>query len=322
MPDTNRHNVSMVHHYIDVSGQKIHLVDAGEGPVVILCHGFPEFWMSWRHQILSLVAAGYRVLALDMRGHGESSIPDDVDSYSVVHTVGDVIAIMDQLGIARAAIVGHDAGTTTAYHAALMRPDRITGVFGLSVPYIPRGNHSLIEALRNAAPPGFYMLYFQEAGIAEADLERDVPETFRRIFYANSGCYADAPITMVASADTGLIANLPQAAGELNFITDAEIDKYVAQYSGTGFRGGLNGYRVFDLNWRITAPWAGVKLPVPNAYIGGELDTVLTFPGFREAAMQMDQADFLPGTGHWIQSERPEAVNAALLRFLNKLDMG
>lgn len=304
------------HHFIDVDGCRIHVVDEGTGPAVLLCHGFPEYWRSWRKQIPILVGAGYRVLAFDMRGHGQSDAPGSVEDYSVAHTVGDVIATMDALAIERAVIVGHDAGTTTAYHAALMRPDRIRGVFGLSVPYIPRGEMSLIRALRGAVPPAFYMIYFQEPSIAEADLEADPREALRRLFFANSGAYEGAPIMMMAAPGGGLVETLPAPAGAMEFMSDQELDAYAEQYGRTGFRGGLNGYRVFERNWEITAPWRGARLPVPAAYIGGNADTVLGFPGFRAAAEQMGDATFVDGAGHWIQAERPDLVNEALLRFL------
>lgn len=306
-------------HFFDVNGCRIHVVEAGSGPAVILCHGFPEYWRSWRNQIPVLAEAGYRVLAFDMRGHGQSDAPTELAQYSVAHTVGDVIAVMDALGIARATIVGHDAGTTTAYHAALMRPDRIRGVMGLSVPYIPRGPVSLIGALRAAMPAEFYMLYFQQEGHAEADLEADPGETLRRIYFANSGQFAGAPIMMMTKPGRGLIENLPAPTGAMTFLEPEELDAHIALYARTGFRGGLNGYRVFDLNWGITAPWAGAPLPVPNAYVGGTLDTVLHFPGFRHAAEQMGRATFVDGAGHWIQAESAEVVNAELIKFLGIL---
>tara|TARA_A100001391_G_scaffold119260_1_gene81188 strand:+ start:36555 stop:37496 length:942 start_codon:yes stop_codon:yes gene_type:complete len=311
--------MNTVHHYLEVNACRIHVVEAGAGPAVLLCHGFPEYWRSWRKQIPALVDAGYRVLAFDMRGHGESDAPAELDRYSVAETVGDVIGVMDALAIGRAAIVGHDAGTTTAYHAALMRPDRIRGVMGLSVPYIPRGPHSLIGALRASMPPEFYMLYFQEEGRGEADLGADPRKTLERLFFANSGEYADAPIMMMAKPGGGLVENLPSPPQPMGFIDEEELQAYCDLYATTGFRGGLNGYRVFDLNWQITAPWHDAPLPVPNAFVGGTLDTVLHFPGFREAAERMDRATFIDGAGHWIHAEYPERVNNALMDFLATL---
>lgn len=307
---------TLSHHYIEVNRIRLHYVEAGSGPAVIFCHGFPELWYSWRHQLPALAEAGYRAIALDMRGHGESDSPPDIASYGVTQTVGDVIGLMDTLDISQAVLVGHDAGTSTAYHTALMRPDRVRGVMGLSVPYIPRGPMSVLEAFQGAVPPGFYMQYFQSPGVAERDLERDVRRTLRRLIYANSGLNPAAPFLMTVSEGGTLVDALAEPDGPMSFLSDLDLDVYTEAYARSGFRGGLNGYRVFQSNWEDTAPWNGIALPVPAAYVGGVLDTVLQFPGFREAAQAMGTATFLEGAGHWIQTERAGEVNSALLSFL------
>ncbi len=259
-------------------------------------------------------AHGYACLRVDMRGNGESGCPDDVLDYSVLHTVGDVITVLDHFGIERAAIVGHDAGTTTAYHAPLMRPDRFNGVFGLSVPYLPRGPIGLLEGLQLGAPPEFYILYFQEPGRAEAELDGNVRELLRRIVYGNSGLYGE-PLTMMALGGS-LIPNLPEAPETIDFLPEDELAMLVETFEHTGFRGGLNGYRVFELNHRLTSPWMNAPLPVPSGYMGGNLDTVLTMPGLREAAEAMPTAVFVDGVGHWIHAEAADQVNQELIRFL------
>ncbi|WP_433566761.1 alpha/beta fold hydrolase [Nocardia sp. CA-151230] len=307
------------HHYVEINRLRLHFVEAGDGPAVVLCHGFPELWYSWRHQLPALAEAGYRAIALDMRGHGESEAPDAVEDYDVCRTVGDVVGLLDLLEIDKAVLVGHDAGTSTAYHAALMRPDRVRGVMGLSVPYIPRGPLSILEGFDGAVPDGFYMRYFQDHGVAERDLERDVEESLRRLIYANSGLNPQVPFLMTVPDGGTLIEELPTPGGPMTFLSDADLAVYSENYSRNGFRGGLNGYRVFQRNWEITAPWHDMALPVPSAYVGGTADTVLHFPGFRAAAEAMGQATFLDGAGHWIQAERPGDVNAALLSFLASL---
>lgn len=309
---------AIIHDVVTVGGTRIHFAEMGTGPAVIFCHGFPELWISWRKQMVALAEAGYCAIALDMRGHGESDAPLDVGAYDVLHMVGDVVAILDKRGIERAIMVGHDAGTTTAYHMALMRPDRVRGVVGLSVPYIPRGNASLIEALRISAPPGFYMHYFQEEGVAETEFETDVSMSLRRLFYANSGEFPDGPITMIVPEGGQLCDTLPQPQ-PMRFMSEATLAEYAAAYRRTGFRGGLNGYRVFQRNWDLTAPWHGMRLPVPACYIGGDKDTVLHFPGFRKAAEAMDDVTILGGAGHWIQAERPDEVNDMMLGFIKAL---
>ncbi|MGD9472556.1 MAG: alpha/beta fold hydrolase [Novosphingobium sp.] len=308
-----------LHHGFAMSGAvRLHYVEAGAGPAVIFCHGFPEFWYSWRHQMQACAQAGHRAIALDMRGHGQSDAPDRMEEYSVIHTVGDVIALMNALEIGKAVIVGHDAGTTTAYHAGLMRPDRFRAVVGLSVPYIPRGEKSVLDAFAGNVPPGFYMQYFQQPGIAERDLEADVESTLRRLFFANSGSFENAPIMMLAD-DKGLVANLPDTDLPIPFLTGEELAEYVACYRQTGFRGGLNGYRVFGRNWELTSPWAHMALSVPAMFVGGTRDTVLHFPGFMEAARNMATHHLLDGAGHWVQMERAETVNALLIDFLDSL---
>ncbi|TDD42422.1 alpha/beta fold hydrolase [Saccharopolyspora elongata] len=307
------------HHRVSVNRIKLHYVEAGAGPAVVLCHGFPELWYSWRHQLHALAQAGYRAIALDMRGHGESDAPIKIEDYDVCQTVGDVIGLMDLLGIDRAALVGHDAGTSTVYHAALMRPDRVRGVMGLSVPYVPRGPLSVLDAFDDTVPDGFYMHYFQKPGVAEQDLERDITESLRRLIYANSGQNPQAPFTMTVPEGSTLVDELPAPDGPMHFLSEADLSVYSTAYSRTGFRGGLHGYRVFQRNWELTAAWHDMALPVPAAYVGGALDTVLQFPGFRTAAEAMGRATFLDGAGHWVQAERPDEVNEALLSFLDSL---
>lgn len=306
-------------HHADVNGIRLHYVELGEGPAVIFCHGFPETWRSWRHQISATAEAGYRAIALDMRGHGGSDCPDAVEDYSVIHTVGDVIGLMDLLQIPKAIIVGHDAGTSTAYNAVLMRPDRFYGVMALSIPFMPRARMNLMHAMIAASPPGFYMRYFQSPNSPEKELNADPRETLRRIYFHNSGENPSGPSGMETDGSGLLLPTLATPIGELTFIPADELDQVVDDYRRTGFRGGLNGYRVFDLNWELTAPWSEMALPVPATFIGGSRDIVMHFPGFREAAQAMPDADFVETAGHWIQKEAPGAVNAHLLRFLRQV---
>ncbi len=306
-------NISLTHHYIDSGDCRIHVVEAGQGPVVVLCHGFPELWLSWRNQIPALVKAGYRVLAFDMRGHGESGAPDNVTAYSVLHTVGDVIAVLDSQEIKDAFIVGHDAGTTTAFHACLMRPDRFKGVVALSVPYVPRGPMSLMAGLRHAFPAEFYIHYFQESGVAENEFEKDVANTIRKMVFGNSAEFCRAMFAYGGA----LLPNLPDVPDSMAFLPEEIFDFYVKEYERTGFRGALNGYRVLELNWQLTAPWQGVSLPCPASYIGGKRDNVLDLPGIKEFAQAMDRAVFVEGAGHWVQAEAADSVNTEIIQSLD-----
>ena len=176
------------HRYISSSGHRIHLAEAGEGPLVVLIHGFPESWYSWRHQLADLADAGYRAVALDVRGYGRSAAPADIEAYAMTALVGDVIAVIDDAGPEPAAVVGHDWGAPIAWNTALLRPDRVRGVAGLSVPYNPRGDVRPLDGMRAlAGPDWFYIDYFQEPGLAEAEVEADLAHWLKGIYFSISG---------------------------------------------------------------------------------------------------------------------------------------
>ncbi len=159
---------------IEANGIRMHIAEQGDGPLVIMCHGFPESWYSWRHQLSALAKAGFHAVAPDMRGYGQTDRPDAIDQYSLLHLIGDMVGLVDALGAETAVIVGHDWGAPVAWHAAQLRPDRFRGVIGLSVPFLPRGQVHPSEKLPETDDAVFYQQYFQEPGVAEADLERDV----------------------------------------------------------------------------------------------------------------------------------------------------
>src|SRR5215475_10185057 len=188
------------HRTVDTNGIRMHIAEAGSGPLVLLCHGFPESWYSWRHQLAALAEGGFRAVAPDMRGYGRTDRPQAIDQYTLFHQVGDMVGLLDALGAAQAVIAGHDWGAPVAWHAALMRPDRFRGVIGLSVPFRPRGPDRPSTVMPQTEDAVFYQLYFQTPGVAEAELERDVRSTMRRLAYAGSG---DAPER--AGADIGMV---------------------------------------------------------------------------------------------------------------------
>ncbi|HEX3246388.1 MAG TPA: alpha/beta hydrolase, partial [Chloroflexota bacterium] len=177
----------LTHRFIHTNGIRMYMAERGEGPLVLLLHGFPESWYSWRHQLSALAEAGYHAVAPDQRGYGQTDRPDDVQKYTQLHLVGDVIGLLDALGEQQAVVVGHDWGAPVAWNTALLRPDRVRGVVGLSVPYTPRGATSMLTALRSVLGEGFYMAYFQEPGVADAELGRNPRETIRRLLYSASG---------------------------------------------------------------------------------------------------------------------------------------
>jgi len=294
----------------------MHVAEAGEGPLVILLHGFPESWYSWRHQLTALAAAGYHAVAPDQRGYCQTDAPADPGQYTMLHLTGDVIALMDALGEERAVVAGHDWGAPVAWHTALFRPDRVRGVIGLSVPYRPRGSAPPIPTLRQHLGDGFYMVYFQQPGVADAELSRDPPETFRRVLCSLAG--EGAPMTLIPRGGGFL-----DAAGEPEelpgWLSQQDIDTFVAQYAGAGFTGPLNWYRNLDRNWELTAPWHHAIIDVPALFLGGERDPVLRFTsadGLAAVVPRLTRSVILPGCGHWIQQERPAEVTSAMLEFL------
>jgi pimeloyl-ACP methyl ester carboxylesterase len=310
----------------------MHIAEAGTGPLVLLCHGFPESWYSWRHQLRALAQAGFHAVAPDMRGYGHTDQPAEVEKYSLLHLVGDLVGALDALGESTAVIAGHDWGAPVAWHAALMRPDRFRGVIGLSVPYRPRGVAPPTTVMPRNETSVFYQLYFQAPGVAEAELERDPRATLRRLLYSASG---DAPGARSTAPRSGA-AMVPFSGGFLStlvnpdtlpaWLNDADLDFYTAQFTHSGFRGGLNWYRNIDRNWELLAPFAGAVITVPALYIAGDRDLVVSFPGMQQLIAglsrfvpQLRGTLMLPGCGHWTQQERPNEVNTAMIEFLRGL---
>jgi pimeloyl-ACP methyl ester carboxylesterase len=318
----------ITHRFVETNGIRMHLAEAGAGPLVLLLHGFPESWYSWRHQLRALAEAGYRAVAPDQRGYGQTDRPDDVRSYTILHLVGDVVGLLDALGEERAAVVGHDWGAPVAWHTALLRPDRVRGVGGLSVPYRPRGPASPLSVMRARLGEGFYQAYFQRPGVADEELSRDVRATLRRVLYSASG---DAPWTgeprQPVVPDGGGFLDLLVEPPELPaWLTEADLDFYAGEFERTGFTGGLNWYRNIELSWELMAPWQGAVVTPPALYVAGDRDLVVNLPGMKErlatlqeVAPRLEPVRLLPGCGHWTQQERPAEVNAALLGFLGRL---
>lgn len=316
------------HRFVQTNGIQMHLAEQGEGPLVLLLHGFPESWYSWRHQLSALAAAGYHAVAPDLRGYGQTDIPTAVEQYSQLHLVGDIIGLLDALGEEQAVVAAHDFGTSVAWNAALMRPDRIRGVVALSVPYLPRGPVSAVAGLTQALGPGFYMQYLQAPGVADTELEQDVRASLLRFFnwgFGNSP-QAAAP-TLPVVPDGGNLSDLmPDGSTRPSWLTEAELDYYTSEFTRTGFTGGLNWWRTIDLSWELTAPWQGAPMTPPALYIHGDKDGSVQLPGLDQLIPNLPylvpnlaRTVVLPGVGHWTQQERPEEVNEELLKFLADL---
>lgn len=315
------------HQTVTTNGIRMHVAEAGEGPAVLLCHGFPEAWHSWRHQLRALAEAGFRAIAPDMRGYGDTEAPAAIEDYTLLHLVGDMVGLLDALGIGQAAIAGHDWGAPVAWNAALMRPDRFRAVAGLSVPYAPRGPVSGLEMMRRAGRHDFYQLRFQEPGVAEAGLERDPEVTFRRIFWSLSG---DAPESQRWRPDLpegGFTAGVADPPALPVWMPAEELALCAQTFRRTGFRGGLNWYRNIDRNWALMAPFHGARVQVPGLFIAGRRDPVLGWTGriieaLPENVPELRGQVLIETAGHWVQQEAPAEVNAALIGFLRGLYSG
>src|SRR6516165_5556567 len=313
----------LCHRTIETNGIRMHLAEQGTGPLVVLCHGFPESWYSWRHQLSALAAAGFHAVAPDMRGYGQTDRPEAIDQYTLLHLVGDMVGLLDAIGQETAVIAGHDWGAPVAWHAALLRPDRFRAVIGLSVPFIPRGQVYPSRSVPETEDAVFYQSYFQSPGVAEADFEHDVRLSVRSILYSASGNAPRAPIdaeghVFMVARKGGLMANQVNPASLPPWLTEADVDVYVDQFKRTGYRGGLNSYRNIDRNWQLLAPFSGLKV--------GDRDVVLAFRGIdqvianlRNDVPKLQKTLILPECGHWTQQERPQEVNEAMIEFLKLL---
>lgn len=320
------------HRTLDVNGLRMHIAEAGSGPLVLLLHGWPESWYSWRHQIPALAAAGYHVVAPDQRGYGDTEVPDRVEDYTIDRLAGDVTGLADALGEQHAAVIGHDWGAIVAWETAKMHPERITAVAGLSIPdrfAEPQGGAATpIADLRAALGSAFYIVHFQQPGIAEAALEsaleRDPEGLFRRIFRTAAG---EGPgwTGMVPDGGTIVDSLAADTPAPLVWEGDQDAKTYAAQYQRSGFTGGINWYRNLDRNWELSTGWRDDDVHAPALYLIGGRDGALALPqsqrmmsggsGFRN----LRETVVLPGVGHAIQQERPDQVNHVLTRFLRSL---
>jgi pimeloyl-ACP methyl ester carboxylesterase len=306
-----------------VNGIQMYIVEEGSGPLAICCHGWPELGHSWRHQIPALLQAGYRVVVPDMRGFGKTEAPLEIDQYSVLHMVGDIVALVHALGEQQAVIIGHDWGAPIAWTCAMVRPDVFPKVIAMSVPHRPRGPAAPIKILKQQGLHNYYWCYFQTPGVAEAEFERDVSVTIRKIIYGISG---DVPIDrenpLMVPEGKGFLDSLVVPGKLPSWTSEADVSVFIDEYKRTGFRGGLNWYRNLDRNWELTAPWEGAVINQPALFIAGTRDPVIA--GKRGAiaieAMQKAvpnvQKVMIDRAGHWIQQERPAEVNAAMIAFL------
>lgn len=315
------------HSSVAANGIRLHVVEEGTGPLVLLVHGFPESRYSWRHQLPVLAAAGYRAVAIDVRGYGRSSAPPAVDAYRMTCLVADNVAVVAALGEEQAVIVGHDWGAPIAWTSALLRPDVFRAVAGLSVPYSPNGETRPSDAFRAmGGDEEFYIEYFQQPGRAERELDQDVRRWLLGFYFTASG---DAP-----PPSGGTVATIPHGAqmgdrfaypDEMPaWLTEEDLDVYAGEFERTGFTGGLNRYRNVDRDWEDLSAFRFRPIEVPALFVGGSKDgpTIWGAPAierFGQTLPRLHRSVILDGCGHWTQQERPNEVNEALLDFLGAL---
>jgi len=313
-----------------VNGVELDVSEAGgpDAPAVVLLHGFPECAWSWRHQMEPLAGAGYHVLAPDQRGYAASSAPRDVAGYGNRQLCGDVVVLLDATGHDDAVVVGHDWGALLMWDLARLHPERVRAAVGVSVPYTPWPvpPTELFRALHG--DDFFYILYFQDVGPAEAELEADVERTMRTVLWGGSGDGAPVrPPAPLPSAGTGFL-DVIAAAGPVpddlpSWLTDGDLATYVAAFEHSGFYGPISWYRNLDANHEVVKDLPAPAMP--TAFIGGTNDLVTAGrPGYIESmdALLPDHRHsvLLEGVGHWTQQEDPEGFNEALLTFLRDLD--
>ncbi len=292
---------------MDINGISLAVDEHGpaDGPLVVLLHGFPELGRSWRHQVGPLAAAGHRVLVPDLRGYGASDAPAAVEAYAIDVLARDVLGMLDHAGVEQAVLVGHDWGADLAWKTAWLHPERVRAVAGLSVPFLPRAPAPPVGLLREHLGEGFYLVWFQEPGVAEAALERDVRRTLATTKQWTAAWAAqqdDHPPTP-------------------SFMTDEDLAGYVEVFERTGFRGGLNWYRNLDRNWERTVHIADRRIEMPALFLTGERDPVRKF--MPAAVMEGWVADLrqhvIPGAGHWLQQQAPQEVTDHLLAWLREV---
>ena len=309
---------------VETNGISLNIAEQGEGPLVLMLHGFPESWYSWRHQFSALAEAGYHAVAPDMRGYGESDKPFEIEAYNQVEVVNDIIGLIPALGYETAVVFGHDWGAPTAWSCALNHPDKVSAVGALSVPFRPRGDSPPLATMKAIFKDRFfYQLYFQEPGKAETELEKDPALTIRKFYHMASG-EMNTSLLSEKSADADLLSDLPDPGTEMGpWISEEDVSFYANEFRQSGFRGPLSYYRNMDLTWELTKD-SPQQISQPALFVAGERDGVILMAA--DALKELDKHvtdlrvnKLIPKIGHWTQQEAPQEVNQALIQFLEEI---
>jgi len=316
--------------YIESNGIRLRLVEAGQGPLIILVHGWPESWYSWRHQLRPLAAAGYHVVAPDMRGYGGSSLPEAVEDYDILQLTADVAGIVTALNEETAIVIGHDWGAPIAWQSALLYPDMFTAVVGMSVVYSGRSRNRPARKIRQDPDDDFFYIdYFQDPGVAEAEFDANPRALIARLYTSRSpGTPTQAPeVTDSRASAGGWLKRLGEPIKLPDWLREEDLEYYSAEFGRAGFAGGINYYRNGARNWDLTANLAEVKISQPALFLAGDLDIVNRGASKTELADRakphfedLRELILLPGIGHRVQQQAPEETNDVLLEFLTSLE--
>lgn len=312
---------------IETNGIRMRVFEAGTGPAVLLIHGWPESWYSWRHQITQLAEAGYHVIAPDMRGYGDTDAPEEASQYRIDIIVDDVVGILDTLDIDQATIVGHDWGAMVVWHAALLKPERFNGVLAMSVPYAGPSKEAPLDTWKAAFGDNFfYILYHNETGgVAEAEYDANTRTFIEMLYTSPDTPRADPIITDPLRSAGGWVGRMGAPLERPEWLAAEDINYYVSEFERAGFRGGVNYYRNFDRNWHFMQGRDPV-IGIPCAFLAGAADAVIggadqdglrammspVMPDLREITL-------VPKVGHWVQQEAPTETSDAVLRFLQSI---
>ncbi|KAJ1395228.1 Epoxide hydrolase-like [Sesbania bispinosa] len=313
------------HRTVSVNGINMHIAEKGQGPLILFIHGFPDLWYSWRHQITALASLGYRCVAPDLRGFGDTDVPASASSYTSLHVVGDLIGALDAVAPQeeKVFVVGHDWGALTAWYLSLYRPERVKAMLNLSVPFTPRNPiRKPLHILRAVYGNDYYISRFQEPGDIEAEFAQSGTERVLKEFltYRNPG-----PLYLPKGKGFGHPVDSPIALPP--WLSEEECNYYASKYEKTGFTGGLNYYRNLDLNWELTAPWTGAQVKIPVKFIVGDLDLTYNAPGakdyihkggFKRDVPLLEDVVVIEGAGHFLHQERPHDINKHIYDFFRK----
>ncbi|XP_047318130.1 epoxide hydrolase A-like [Impatiens glandulifera] len=312
------------HKFVNVSGNiNMHYVEMGQGPIVLFLHGFPELWYTWRHQIPFVASAGYRAVAPDLRGYGDTTgAPNDPSAFTMLHVVGDVVALLDSVAPShkdKVFVVGHDWGAMVAWNLCLFRPDRVKAVLNMSVPFTPRNPERIpLVALRAAYGDDFYMCRFQERD----EIEAEFAKIGTKVVLKNLLSYHNpSPLLIPKGKPFG---DSPNETHLPPWLTEEDLNYYTTKYNNSGFTGPINYYRALNLNWELMAAWSGAHINVPTKFIIGDMDITYTTAnkeyihkgGFKRDVTFLMEVVVIKGVGHFLHEEKPDEINDHILSFL------